>query len=69
VSEVKLKKGFACMSEERRRQISSMGGKAWPADKPRGFAANPQLAKEAALKAAQLRRAKTIVEIPKGVES
>jgi general stress protein YciG len=43
------KRGFASMSEERRREIASKGGKSVPADK-RAFSMNPALASEAGRK-------------------
>ena len=59
---VKVKKGFACLTPERRREISRKGGLAvWPKDKPRGFARNRQLARDAAIKGALLRKEKQLV--------
>ena len=45
-------RGFASMSQERQRQIASMGGKAVP-DSKRSFSQNRQLAAEAGRKGGQ----------------
>ncbi|MBM6582709.1 stress-induced protein [Microvirga sp. BT689] len=46
------KRGFASMSEERRREIASKGGKSVPAEK-RNFAQNAASASEAGRKGGQ----------------
>jgi general stress protein YciG len=45
----KAKRGFACMTPEKRRAIAAMGGAAVPAES-RSFAANRALAAEAGRK-------------------
>lgn len=42
----KKRKGFACISPERRKEIASMGGKAVPAER-RSFSQSKELASEA----------------------
>jgi len=45
----KQKKGFACISPERRREIASMGGKSVPPEK-RTYSIDPSKAAEAGAK-------------------
>lgn len=54
----KVLRGFAAMTPERRREISSKGGKSVPAEK-RGFSRDPNLAREAGKKAGQMRKPMT----------
>lgn len=51
----KAKRGFACMSPEKRRAIAAKGGAAMPPHK-RAFSLNPGLAAEAGRKGGQTSR-------------
>lgn len=51
----KSRRGFAGMSPEKRRQISSLGGKAQPSEK-RSFSLNRELAAEAGRKGGEASR-------------
>lgn len=51
------KRGFAALTPERRREVSSMGGRSVP-NGARGFSRDPALAKRAAKASAEVRKRK-----------